>query len=131
MKTSILVALCLLLASTTAVISGGRSNDPIGVAVSPQMLILGFDQGGAVTVHTDDFPLSDVDEGKPITLNGVTAEAVWADDCGDMVARFNEEDIEATVQPGEAELLLEGTLKDGESFSGTDTVKVMQAPQKN
>ena len=49
--------------------SGERSDDPLGVAVSPQMLIIGAVQG-SVSVHTD-IPYGSVDKTKSVTLNGV------------------------------------------------------------
>lgn len=129
MKTSILVALCLVLASTTAVISGGRSDDPLGVAVSPQLLILGVAQGGYVTVHTDGLPFSQV-VGSSVTLNDVPAASVFADDCGDLVAKFKEAEIEALVSPPSAVLTLAGVKTDGTTFSGSDTVKVIASKKK-
>jgi hypothetical protein len=106
------------------VLSNGRTDDPLGVAVSPQTLILHLDQGGAVTVHTA-IKLAVVDSNS-LTLNGVPAEGVWADSRGNVVARFSEAAIEALVAPPSAVLTLEGGLKDGTPFAGSDEVQVIE-----
>ncbi len=49
--------------------SNSRTDDPLGIAVSPQTLILGFDQGGSVKVHTA-IPLGTVIR-CTVTLNGI------------------------------------------------------------
>ena len=121
----LVLALCLALAATTAVISGGRSDDPIGVAVSPQNLLLGSDQGGFVVVHTDGVPCTSVDPAS-VTLNGLAAKSTKADSCGDLVAYFDEEAVKAMVAPPSAELTLSGEYTDGTTFSGSDTVSVTE-----
>lgn len=121
----LLIAACLVLIATTAVVSGGRSDDPIGVAVSPQMLLLGSDQGGSVVVHTDGLAYSSVDPSS-VTLNGIAATATKADLCGDLVAYFDEAAVKAIVAPPSATLTLSGSKLDGTTFSGSDTVKVAE-----
>ena len=106
--------------------SGERSDDPLGVAVSPQMLIIGAVQG-SVSVHTD-IPYGSVDKTKSVTLNGVDAVYLKADDCGNLVAKYREAEIKAIVAPPSAVMTLEGTRKDGTTFSGSDTVRVMIDP---
>lgn len=125
MKKVTIVTACLLCVCATAVLSGGRSNDPIGVAVSPQMLLLGSSQGGFVVVHTDGLPYSAV-VGSSVTLNGIKAKSVGADICGDLVAHFDEDAIKAIVAPGSAVMILAGLKVDGTAFAGSDTVKVIQ-----
>lgn len=102
--------------------SNSRTVDPLGVAVSPQTLILSQDQGGAVTVHTA-IPFSEVNVAS-LDLSGITADAAWADSCGNLVARFNEGAVEAIVAPPSAVLTLHGQMKDGEYFAGSDVVRV-------
>jgi len=99
-----------------------RTDDPLGVAVSPQMLLLSSDQGGEVTVHTA-IPLSSVDRAS-VALDGIAATGTGADACGNLVAKFCEADVKAIVSPPEATLTLTGVLTSGETFSGSDTVKV-------
>jgi hypothetical protein len=125
MKKTVVISLCLLLACATAVISGGRSTDPLGVAVSPQTLLLGASQGGHVVVHTDGLPFGAV-VGSSVTLNGVAARSVSADTCGDLVANFDEAAIKAIVAVPSARLTLAGLKVDGTAFSGSDTVRVVQ-----
>ena len=71
------VLLALIVYASPA-LSGGRSDDPLGVAVSPQTFIIGMEQG-SVSVHTD-LPLSQVDRSAGVTLNGVAAIGIGADD---------------------------------------------------
>lgn len=106
-----------------------RAIDPdgVGVAVSPQTLILGQDQGGSITVHTD-IAYSLVAAGT-VMLDGVAASATFADNLGHLVAKFPEEAIKALVAPPSATLTLEGVTKLGEEFSGDDTVSVINAPK--
>lgn len=106
------------------VFSNSRTSDPLGVAVSPQTLILSLDQGGAVTVHTA-VKLSTVDTAS-LTLNGVAVTSAWADSRGNVVARFSEAAVEATVAPPGAVLTLEGVLKDRTRFAGSDSVRVVE-----
>ncbi len=120
----VILALCIVAISATAVVSGSRTDDPIGVAVSPQALLLGFEQGGFVVVHTD-VPYSGVDV-STLTLNGVAVESTKADDCGCLVAYFDEDAIKALVAPPSALMTLCGAMEDGTTFSGSDTVKVFQ-----
>jgi len=125
MKRSFLVALCLVFVCATVLIAGGRSDDPIGVAVSPQTLLLGSSQGGHVVVHTDGLPFTVV-VGSTVTLNGIKAKSVGSDLCGDLVAYFDEDEIKAIVAPPSVVMTLEGLKTDGTAFSGSDTVKVIQ-----
>ncbi len=119
-----LLAVVVVLGAISTAWSNSRTDDPLGVAVSPQMLILGMDQGGAVTVHTA-IKYSQVEAGS-VTLNGLAAESTWADSCGNLVARFSETAVEALVAPPSAVLTLEGVMVDGTAFAGSDTVRVAE-----
>lgn len=125
MRSGLLVAAiaCVTLATGQAW-SNSRTKDPMGIAVSPQTLILSQDQGGAVTVHTA-IPYSDVDL-TSLYLNGISAGGAWADNCGNLVARFSEAAIEALVAPPSAVLTLRGSLADGTPCAGSDTVRVIR-----
>ena len=50
------------------------------------------------------------------------AVGVWADDCGDLVARFRIADL--GLSPGPVALTLTCTYTDGSGFSATDMVRV-------
>lgn len=103
--------------------SGHRSKDPLGVAVSPQTFILDAEQG-SVSVHTN-IPFSSVDKTKSVTLNGVEALYLKADDCGNLVAKYEEGAIEETISPPAATMIFKGFYADGGTFSGSDTVRVV------
>ncbi|HNT89394.1 MAG TPA: hypothetical protein PKL84_16140 [Candidatus Hydrogenedentes bacterium] len=103
--------------------TGSRTDDPLGVAVSPHTLLLSQDQPGEVIVHTS-IPLKDVDC-PTVQLNGLPAKSVRADLQGHIVAEFSETAVKAIVAPPEAVLTLTGLYKTAESFSGSDTVRVV------
>lgn len=100
----------------------------ISIAVSPNVFNLDS-QGTWVTVHAD-IPYSSV-SGASVTLNGIPVEATFADDCGDLVAKFDLNTVKAILSLGAFELRLTGLTKDGGTFSGTDTVVVIQPPAKS
>lgn len=112
-------ALALLSGLAVAVVA---SSLDVGLQVAPATLQLGVDQGGRVTAHVD-IPFARVDTGT-VTMNGVAAVACFADDCGDLVAKFPEAAIEANVAPPSAVMTLTGVTKDGIPFAGTTTVRV-------
>ena len=114
---------CLSLGCVSSVLSNARTDDPLGVAVSPQTLLLQTPQSGTVTVHTQ-IPLGDVDR-TSLELNGVEVIHTYADANGHLVATFDEQAIEAIVSPPGAILTLTGLYKDGSSFEGSDAVRVV------
>jgi hypothetical protein len=95
----------------------------INIDISPSTLNLSY-QGQVVTVHTNiDYGLV---IGASVKLNSVEIDWWKADDRGDFVAKFNVDDVKAIVEPGTtAVLTLTGNTKDGGSFSGTSTVRVV------
>lgn len=112
----------------TAFCTSAPASDAIEIdaTVSPSTIVLGLDKGAAVTVHTD-IPLSAVDR-PSVALSGVSAYLTKADSCGNLVAKFHQEEIEAIVAPPEATVVLTGFTKDGDPFSGADTVRVIDDP---
>ncbi|HUT25718.1 MAG TPA: hypothetical protein VM492_15370 [Sumerlaeia bacterium] len=126
MKKSLLVTAILFIAvalAASAAFCNSRSDDLLGVAVSPQLLIRDVPQSGRVTVHTA-IPLCTVDR-TSLALNGIPAQGSFADSCGNLVALFSETAVEAIVAPPTATLTLTGvSLLTGEEFSGSDTVRV-------
>ena len=105
--------------------TNNRTDDPLGVAVSPQTLILGASQGGSVKVHTA-IPVGSVDRAS-VTLNGLPAAGIGVDSLGNMVGIFSEDAVKAMVEPPSAVLTLEGLYKDGSPFAGSDTVRVTES----
>jgi hypothetical protein len=123
MKKFVFVALLVgMLCESPMVLAGARTDDPLGVAVSPQTLLLGTNQSGAVLVHTD-IPLSSVAT-STLDLNGIPASGAYADSLGNLVAAFNEMAVKSIVFPPAAELTLTGYYLSGEGFYGSDTVRV-------
>ncbi|MCP4642345.1 MAG: hypothetical protein GY851_18005 [bacterium] len=123
----LLVALCVIGIGVGFVAEqafcGNRSDDPLGVAVSPQTFLLRSDQGGEVTVHTD-IPLAIVDRGS-VELNGIPALYTKADARGCLVGKFSEDAVKAIVSAPKETLTLTGLTEDGMPFSGSDTVRVI------
>ena len=119
-----------LLICLFAAIAHSERLDPSwsSISISPHTLIIGHDQGG-VTVHTN-IPYGAVDLSQEITLGGVPAVYVKSDLRGNLVGKFSEAEIEAIVEPPEALLFLEGYLKDGEPFAGSDIVQVIYDPRR-
>lgn len=93
----------------------------IKIKVSPNTIV-SASKGTWVTVHTD-IPYHQVDTGT-VQLNGLSAKTTFADDCGNLVAKFSLDEVKAIVKPPEATLTLTGATKDGEFFTGSDTVAV-------
>ena len=111
-----------LLLHAPAAFGGARTDDPLGVAISPQMLLLGTAQSGTVVVHTD-IPLSAVDR-LTLELDGIPAVGSYADALGHLVAVFDEGAVKSIVAPPWVELTLSGYLVNGEVFYGSDAVMV-------
>lgn len=117
----------LLLAALSAALlafanSNSRTDDAIGVAVSPQKLLLGTVQSGSVLVHTS-ISFSSVAT-STLELNGLPAAGAFADSLGHLVASFHEAEVKAIVAPPMATLTLTGSYLSGESFGGSDVVAV-------
>ncbi len=96
-------------------------SDDVTMAVAPSTLLLGMEQSD-VTVHTS-IPFAAVDTAS-LTMEGLTPLAVFADACGDLVARFDEYEVKAIVAAPEATLTLTGLLVNGEPLSLSDTIQV-------
>lgn len=125
-------ALCLVLTLGAGPLLSGNGpggadvpvDDAVAVAISPGTLNLGS-SGEWVTAHVD-IPFAAVAAGS-VDLGGVPAALLKADDCGNLVAKFAIEDVKAIVAPPSATLTLTGTTKDGDVFSGSDTIQVVDA----
>ena len=99
----------------------------VPIVISPSAINLQA-AGTWVTVHAE-IDYSDV-EAATVTLNGIPVKATFADNRGDLVAKFLVGDVRGIVTPGTAELTLSGTTRDGGTFSGTDSVKVISVRGK-
>ncbi len=93
----------------------------ITIKVTPRVLVLDS-EGTLVTVHTD-IAYYAVDTAS-LTLNGIPIAWTKADARGNLVAKFNQDDVKDIVAPPSVALELSGTTTDGTSFSGTDTIVI-------
>ncbi|MFH1688684.1 MAG: hypothetical protein ABIE42_00425 [Candidatus Eisenbacteria bacterium] len=91
------------------------------IQISPATLVLDS-PGTWVTVHAE-IAYRDVDSAT-LTMNGVVPTYSKSDDCGDLVVKFEREDIQNIVSPPEATLILTGLTVSGESFTGSETITV-------
>lgn len=117
--------LCCIVACVSILTSPAFPNgNPVdGVSVSPQTFLLSMEQSGRVTVHTNIPFLGQTDVVlRAPDSEGVLALCTFADDRGELVAKFDEVDVEAMVAPGEATLYLD---VDGINV-GDDTVRVIE-----
>lgn len=100
----------------------------ITIQVSPSTLNL-QNQGEVVTIHTNIAFSSVV--GGTVSLNGVEISWWKADNQGNFVAKFVMTEVKALADtgdltvPGENELTLVGTTTDGATFTGTQTITVI------
>ena len=98
----------------------------ISIQVAPSTLNL-KSGGTLVTVHTDIAYGSVL--AASVTLNGIEISWWKADDCGNFVAKFDSDEVKALYEdfelPETVIVTLEGLTSDGEAFSGTDTITVI------
>ncbi len=132
-----LTIILVILLSSMAYIGIAFANtgqEPIGIEIqiAPATLNLNLDRP-SVTVHTS--LMYSVVDNSTLKLNDIPADSTFADDRGNLVARFNSTKVKAIVTgeidvPYEATLNLTGEKKDGTSFTGSDTVRVIDPPGK-
>ena len=109
----------ILLGVVGQALSNGKNDqsEETAISVSPQTLLLSEVQSGRVTVHTN-IPLADQEI---VTLDGIPALTIYADNRGHLVAKFSEEAVKAIVAPPSAVL----TLNIDGLDVGSDTVRVV------
>jgi len=122
------VCLAFAVLLTLGIGSQAASAGEIAIQVSPSTINLAY-QGTRVTVHAD-IPYGAVLPDSVVTLNGIAATSTFADDCGDLVAKFDVDAVKRIIAPPSADLTLEGIDRTGERFSGTDTVRVIDRKSK-
>lgn len=101
----------------------------IAIDVAPSTLNLQH-EGTTVTVHTDiAYPAV---AGATVALNGVAIDWWKSDNRGYFVAKFDADAVKALdiVSPLSVKLELTGATKDGETFSGSDTIKAINVIPK-
>jgi len=119
------VFLTLLLTATIISVSSADPNRDIEIElrISPNTIVIGS-PGDWVTAHTD-IAFSSVNTAT-VSLNGVPAAWTLADNKGNLVAKFVRDDVENIVSPPDALLSLTGMTIEGENFSGSDVVRVIE-----
>ena len=121
MKKSV-ASIASVLATVVLAAAAQGAHVTVPIVISPSTINL-ESEGTWVTVHAE-IDYSDV-VGATVTLNGIPVKATFADNRGDLVAKFAVGDVRGIVKPGMAQLTLSGTTRDGGTFSGTDAVRVI------
>ena len=94
---SVGVLVCVAVLGLRLALRAAESVPEDGIAVSPSTLVMGS-QGVWVTVHAD-VPYRVVDCAS-VTLNGIPVKAAFADNQGDLVAKFEIDLVKAQLQTG-------------------------------
>jgi len=127
-KIRVALVCCLMLSAALLLAPQIGHAFDITIDVAPNTLNL-RNQGTVVTVHTG-IAFSSVDGGS-VTLNDIPISWWKADNQGNFVAKFLMDDVKALADtgalqvPGENELTLMGTTKDGTTFTGTQSITVI------
>lgn len=101
----------------------------LSIKLSPQTVNFGSKTLVALlTVHTDIL-YSCVDVGS-LALSGIPVRYAFADDRGNLVAKFSMEAVMAIVSPPSAELTLTGITHDGVGFAGFAILQVLEPRTK-
>ncbi len=116
-----------LLCSVTAAQPGSVTvpeDVPVDVQVSPSTILLYWTPAGnvRVTVHTDVAYY--LFTSTSVFLDGVEASSIKPDARGNLVAKFDYQEIVDLVGEGPATLTLIATDKNGVTYSGSDEVRV-------
>ncbi len=122
-----MVTLVLALVLSTGLVVRASEDLSIDIVVSPNVLNLESD-GIWVTVHAV-IPYSIVVKSE-VFLNGIPVEVTKSDSRGELVAKFLFDDVRGLVRPGTNDLTLTGVTASGQTFSGTDTILVIQQTRK-
>ncbi len=94
----------------------------IPIEVAPNVINL-QSEGVWVTVHAE-IPYSTV-AGLTVTLNEISVAYTKADNRGDLVAKFEIDQVKAILDVPNADLRLYGYTKDGNAFTGTASIGVI------
>ena len=95
----------------------------INIKVSPHVIAMNS-KATWVTVHAD-ISYRSVDTTEKVTLNGLAASLTFADDRGDLVAKFKMGLVKDMISPPRVIFTLEGQDKTGNTFEGTETIRVV------
>ena len=113
----------LLLALSAGLVSADADEvEEVTIVVSPNVVNLDS-EGTWVTVHAEiSYSLV---AGLGVFLNDIAVNFTKSDARGELVAKFNLDDVKDILSEGEVDLTLTGNTLDGDEFVGTDTVKVI------
>jgi len=96
---------------------------PIDITVAPSTLNLSH-EGDTVTVHTNLAYTTALKTDFKWSLNGAPSYSVFSDDCGDLVAKFDVDDL--TVITGrEVTMTLTGQTDNSVVYEGSDEIRVI------
>ena len=105
--------------------------ETIDIVVAPSTINLNY-QGPCITVHTNLHYTAELEANYGWYLEelveDVEAYDVFADDCENLVAKFNSADVTSQLDPSESlTLTLEGRNRDGVvAYQGSDEVRVIK-----
>ena len=116
-------SLCLGLLLIGGITSAAAQTMTIEIQISPATIVISS-FAECLTIHTD-IALSKVDRSS-VALDGMVPYAVFADARGQLVAKFDIDQVKARVAPPSATMTLTGLTTDGTPFSGTGTVPVKE-----
>lgn len=112
--------LCVLLLLAASVHAAAPTL-AVSIQVSPATIVLKAPLQW-LTIHAD-IACSAVDR-STVAINGLDADAVFADNCGNLVAKVHFERIRPLLSTPSAQIVLTGVTNDGVAFSGSATVPV-------
>jgi hypothetical protein len=118
-----LLCCTLLLALSAGLVSADADGaEEVTIVVSPNVVNLDS-EGTWVTVHAEiSYSLV---AGLEVFLNDIAVNFTKSDARGELVAKFNIDDVKDILSEGEVDLTLSGSTHDGDDFIGTDTVMVI------
>ena len=122
----VIVVLALSAIVGTGIVLADDDPTEISIQVAPATLNLN-EVGEWVTVHTN-ISYSSVDL-ETLKLNDIPVARTKKDNCGNLVAKFNQTEVKEIVEGGKEDLTLTGVKTDGTKFTGTDTILVIDVGQ--
>ena len=124
------IILVILLSSMAYIGIAFADEDTIEIQIAPATLNLEF-EGPWITVHTN-ITFAEVNtstlELTALEFDSISAVSTFADNRGNLVAKFDSADVKEIVAPPEETLVLTGETLEGDSFTGSDTIRVIDPP---
>ena len=123
-KAALLIAVVVAISVFT--LCNAMAQDEVRITVSPKSLAISS-VGNKVTIHSN-IPAGTVNVSTlELSIDGIGSLApisTFADDRGNLVAKFGMNDVKSMVTVPRAEFTLTGVYFSGGSFSATDVIKV-------